>query len=332
MTGPFYNAIKGTTAGAPGTGAFTPNAASAGYRAWSTVPTGWIGLVRFEDGSNWELCYSYWGGTTLSRSATQDIASSTGSPLTLTSAATASLIADGARISPSLNVPVRGVFPIPGATTVPTALGCPAPVVTGTAGAGTIAATTNPLTEIPRVHIASATTANAQCGYTHSVPWALTKNVAGRGGWAFNCRFGATTVPTGPRLAVGMRASTFVGNTGEPSAHVANYACVGVDSTDTNLQLMTSDGTGAATKIDTGIPFVINALYEVNIWTDPGSLTVKCLVIRIDTGAIFYTETSTDVPPTGSAMFPQFIGGLSATTGTALTLIFGGYTVRTGGW
>jgi hypothetical protein len=149
MHGPFYNAVKGTTAGTPGTGAFTPNAASASYRAWSTVPTGWWGLVRFEDGSSWELSYCYWNGTTLSRSAAQEVDSSSGSLLTLTSAATAALVNDGARVSPSLNVPVRGSFPIPGSATAPTALGLAAVTVTGTAAAAAIAAT-NYLTEQPR--------------------------------------------------------------------------------------------------------------------------------------------------------------------------------------
>jgi hypothetical protein len=63
VASPFYNCIKGATSGAPGTGAFTPNAAASGFRAWSLVPTGWIGLVRYEDGTSWELTYSYWNGS-----------------------------------------------------------------------------------------------------------------------------------------------------------------------------------------------------------------------------------------------------------------------------
>jgi hypothetical protein len=87
-----HGAIKGTTSGTPGTGAFTPNAAASGARAWSNVAAGWIGVVRFDDGSAWELAYSYWNGTTLSRSSAGFIDSSTGSQLSLTSAATAALV------------------------------------------------------------------------------------------------------------------------------------------------------------------------------------------------------------------------------------------------
>lgn len=331
MFGPFYNAVKGTTAGAPGTGAFTPNAASAGFRAWSTVPTGWIGLVRFEDGSNWELSYCYWNGTTLSRSSTQEVDSSSGSLLSLGASATAALVCDGARISPALGVPVRGCFPIPGATTAPTAVGLPGISVTGTAAAGTIA-TTNYLTEQPRSVSASATTANAQAGYSTTNACAVTSTAAGRGGWAFNTRFGATTFPSDRRLNAGMRATTFIGNVGEPSAQVANFAVFALDSTDTNIQLMTNSNAGTATKIDTGIPLVANGWYEAWIWCDPGSTTIQALLVRMDTGAIFYTSTSTDVPVNGAIMFPQVIGGLAATTGTAFTLAFGGFFVRSGGW
>ena len=330
MAGPFHNAIKGTTAGAPGTGAFTPNAASTGYIAWSTVPSGWWGLVRYTDGSAWGLQYSYWNGTTLSRSAPQFVSSSTGSPLSLTAAAEAFMIADGARVSPHPILPTRRAVPLINSASAPTVIGIAAGVITGTASAAAIAAT-NYLTEQPRVQIASLTTANAQAGYTHTTAMALVSTAAGRGGWEFACRFGASTLPTGPRLFCGMTATTFVANTAEPSALVANYAVFGQDSTDTNIQLITNSNAGTGTKIDTGIPLVANGWYEATIWCDPGSTTIKALLVRLDTGAIFYTTTSTDVPANGALVFPHCIGGLSATTGTAFTLQFGGYDVRIGG-
>src|SRR4051812_31933390 len=102
MAAPFFLAVKGNTSGTPGTGAFTPNTAQAGYRAWSTVPTGWIGLVRYEDGTAWELTYSYWNGTTLSRASTQMVASSTGSQLSLSSSGLAGLVLDSAEVQPHL--------------------------------------------------------------------------------------------------------------------------------------------------------------------------------------------------------------------------------------
>jgi hypothetical protein len=330
VAGPFHNAIRGTTASGPGTGAFTPNAAVSGFLAWSTVPTGWIGLVRYEDGSNWELSYSYWNGTTLSRGTTQRVASSSGSLLSLTSAATAALVADGYSLAPDTPGVLRSLTPTPNSTTV-TAVGMVAATATGTAANAAIAAT-NYVTEQPRVQIPSATTANAQCGYSHTAIYAMTSTNAGRGGWKFRARYAATGLPTGPRLFVGLTGTTYVGNTGEPSALVANYAVHGFDSTDSSvIQLITNSNASTGTKISTGITFAVNGWYESMIWCDPGSTTINALLIRRDTGAIHYTTTNTDVPVNGALLFPQCLGGLSATAGTAFTMQFGGYSVRAGG-
>jgi len=129
-----------------------------------------------------------------------------------------------------------------------------------------------------------------------------------------------------------MTNTTFIGQTVEPSSFTANYAVFALDSTDTNIQLLVNSNASGGTKTDTGIPLVANGWYEATIWAEPGSLTIYALLIRRDTGAIFYTSTSTDTPANGAMMFPQCVGGLNGTnTGTAFVLQFGGYRVRTGG-
>lgn len=332
MAGPFHNNIKGTSSGAAGTGAFTPLAASSDALAWSAVPTGWWGLVRYEDGSAWELQYSYWNGTTLSRSATaQFVSSSTGSGLTLTSSATAELIADGSRLAPHLVVPVRAWLASQGATQA-LGVGLSTPTVTGTGSAGTIA-TTNMLTEQARFVATSATTANAQTGVTlgTSTPLFPVNTTAGRGGGEMAFRFGLSQLPTGPRVFMGMTDTTFVANTGEPSAFTANIAVLGKDSSDTNFQFIVNSNAGSGTKTDTGIAPATNGIYECMIWFDPGSNTFKMLLVRLDTGAIFYGSTSTDAPANGALLLPQVLCGLSSTTGTAIVLHFCQAAFRTGG-
>lgn len=331
MSAPFYNVIKGTTGGTPGTGAFTPNAASSGFLAWSTVPTGWIGMVRYEDGSAWELQYSYWNGTTLSRSASaQFVASSTGSALTLTSAATAALVEDGGDVMPNLgSYPTRGWFGGNGSS-ASINVGLSAPTILGT-GSSSGPASTNALTMQNRSIFTSATTANAQCGWVAATMAAMVSTTAGLGGFDFIARFGCSTLPTGPRLFVGMTGTSFNGNTGEPSALVANVAIFGLDSTDTNIQLMTNNGSGGSTKIDTGIPLAVNGLYECSIFNDPGSTKIYALLIRVDTGAIWFGSTTTDVPPTGAGLIPHVCGGLNGTnTGTAMALNINAMTIRQG--
>lgn len=328
MAGPFYNNIKGTTAGTPGAGAFTPNAASAGFLAWSTVPTGWVGLVRYEDSTDWELSYSYWNGTTLSRAATtQFVSSSTGSGLTLTSAATATMVADANKLGPMpATLPDRGVIAVIGATTT-TAIGCAAVTTTGTV-AGVSPASTNFLTRQMRSQLTSATTANAQAAWSHSGGWVVSSSTAGVGGWLWSARFGVSQIPTGPRLWAGVTFTSYVGATTDPSSIGTHAAFFGKDSADTNIQLMLNNNAGNATKTDTGIPLAANGWYEATLWSEPGSLTVYALLIRLDTGAVFYKSSSTTAPVTGTAMFPQIVAGLSATTGTAIILHIGHYLVK----
>jgi hypothetical protein len=326
VAGPFYNAIKGTTSGAAATGAFTPNAASTGFRAWSNVPTGWVGMVRFEDGSAWELSYCYWNGTTLSRGTNQLYASSTGSVLSLTPAATAAMIPDASNIMPDVCAfPMRGLIAIMNATTM-TAIGAAA---TGNGTASAVNATsTNFLTRQHRIVYTSATTASAVAGWNNTNTWAVTSNTAGQGGSTFTCRFGASGLPTGPRLYIGLNSSSWA-NTTEPSAQTGNLVALGLDSTDTNLQILTNSNAGGCTKIDTGIPLAVNGWYEINFWQEPGSLTVYFLLIRCDTGAIYYGSTSTDVPAANSALSMVALGGLNATnTGTAFVMNLGHVLIR----
>lgn len=331
MPSPFYNAIKGTCTAAAATGNYTPTAAANGYRAWTNVPTGWVGLVRFEDGvAAWEYSYSYWDGTTVSRSNSAFHSSSSGSPLSLTASATAAMVMDGAEVMSHLGgTPAAWWRAIPNSAVITSQIGVSTLTATGTAAAAALAAT-NFLTEQPRVQITSATTANAQAGLTNAVASAVVSTTAGRGGFEFCARFGATTLPTGPRLFVGMTGTTFVANTADPSSLTANMAVFGKDSADTSIQLMVNSAGGNATKTSTGIALVANGWYEGSIWCEPGSNTVNALLIRLDGGSIWYGTTATDVPVTGALMFPQVIGGLSATTGTAFVLQAGSITLRNG--
>lgn len=331
MSAPFYNAIKGTTAGAAGTGAFTPNAASSGYRAWSTVPTGWMGLVRYDDaGGAWELTYSYWNGTTLSRASTQLYDSSTGSAISLTAAATAAMVVDGIQVMENIGSTSIAMWNSQPGQTSASSLGIGSVPAVGTLGASSFA-NTNALTRQRRVQIASATTINSQAGIASIVPNAVVSTTAGQGGFEFIARLGASGLPTGPRLMCGMISSTFATSTQEPSALIAHIAAFGFDSTDTNIQLLTNSNAGACTKVDTGIPFVANGWYEFRIWTDPGSNKVWGLLMRLDTGAIWLGSTTTDVPADGALLFPQILGGLNGTNaGTAFTMQFGSVSIRNG--
>lgn len=332
MAAPFYNNIKGAASGTPGTGAFTPTSASTGYIAWSTVPTGWWGLVRYEDGSSWELSYSYWNGTTLSRSATQLVASSSGSVLSLgAGTATAAMVMDANYIQPTDVVSHRWLQANPSSATL-AAYGCSAPTITGTAAAGTLS-TGSMLGATPRVQLTSATTANATSAVAHVTQPIITSSVSGIGGFDVAWRFGCSVLPTGPRLAIGytsLAATSFTGAVVEPSAVSggSNHMFI-KDSTDTNIQAYTNNGfTG--TKVNTGIALVANGWYEARLWSLPGSLTCYFLLVRLDTGAIYYGSTTTTTPGTGIVPNLLCMAQLSSTTGTAVVLHVGSCSIRTG--
>jgi hypothetical protein len=232
-------------------------------------------------------------------------------------------------VAPKLVIPQRGYLPQVNSTAL-TAFGLPGGTATGTAAAAVLAAT-NYLTEQPRLQLTSNTTANAQSAYSTTNPVGVTSTTAGRGGWEFMCRFGASQLPTGPRFFIGMTSTTFIANANDPSALTANYAIFGKDSADTNLQLITNSNAGTGTKIDTGIALAANDWFHAQIWIPPGTNTVYALLVKLNDGSIFYTSTSTDVPANGALMMPQCIGSLAATTGTAIIFHFGGFWVRTGG-
>jgi len=330
LPAPFYNNIKGTTSGAAGTGAYTPSAAATGYLAWSTVPV-WIGLVRFEDsGGAWELSYCYWNGTTLSRSTNQFVASSSGSPLSLTSAATAAMVPDASEVQPHIGGNHWSLWTALWNSTTISAIGIAAPTATGTPSAATCS-TGSLRGEQKRVTLTSATTANAQTGYSSTEPMApYVTSVAGQGGFEFVARWACASLPTGPRMFVGLTSVTMVGNTAEPSALVANVCAFEKDSTDTNIQFVTNDNSGGGNKTDTGIAMATNGVYEMSIWAHPGGSRVYALLIRLDTGAIWYGSTTTQLPVNGAIMFPQLLWGLSSTTGTAIVTTFTSMSLRGG--
>lgn len=238
------------------------------------------------------------------------------------------MIGDGNEIGPDpATYPPRGYMGGFNTTTI-TLLGVGNPTTNGTLAAVGLA-TTNYLTRQPRVQYTSATTASARTGWVGATTWFTTSSTAGLGGWMFTTRFGASQLPTGPRVFVGVSSAVFT-NAAEPSAFTAHLAAVGLDSTDTNLQFITNSSVGSCTKIDTGIPFAANGWYEVTLWSEPGSLTVNLLLVRLDTPAIYYGSTATDVPTTNNLLLPQVEIDLNATnTGTAVIMHLGHMLSRT---
>jgi len=149
------------------------------------------------------------------------------------------------------------------------------------------------------------------------------------GGFHYVCRFGpATGVTTATRrLFVGLAASVVAPTDVNPSTLV-NMIGVGYDNGDTNIQIMHNDGTGTATKVDTGIvkPSADRAIsYELALFAPPGAAYVDYQFTRLSDSTTFKGEIEADLPATGTFLAPRgysSVGGTSSVTGLALMSLY----------
>ena len=278
------------------------------------------------DGSDSELAFCYWNGTTLSRGTNQLFESSTGSVLSLTNVATATLMCSIEELFCNRSGRWAGWNPrTSSATLAESGIGTAA---TGGPSQVSPLASTSLFTEQVRVSFTSATTANATAGINTNGTTAVVSSSAGRGGWTSFFRWGWTQIPTGMRVGIGMTSATGMG-TAQPSAGL-NRAMIAKDSTDTNLQFMHNDGSGTCTKVDLGFVPAINQWLNLAIWQNPGSLDVHFLVANRSTGTLFYSKATTNTPATGTLLSSEVFSGLSGTTGTAVILHVGSFDSRMG--
>lgn len=313
MAAPFFNNISGTVTVAPTTGSFTLTGASAGGDPWTDVPANSMVAYRADEGATWEYGLGLWNGTTLTRNVRD---SSSGALISFGTGVVVSATLPADEIQPHIGGGKWAMASAVPAVTTPSVFGC-AITQSGTAAALS-PTTTNYLTRQHRLRLTSLTTANAVCGWTIPNGFVYRTTSSFLGGWEFVCRFGASTLPTGPRLLAGIAASAL--GIVEPSANL-NFAAFIKDSTDTNIQFATNDATGAATKVDTGIPLVPNAGYEAAVWNNPGEAKINYSLVRLDTGAIKIGSVTTDLPVVDTAMGAYCQGSVNGTnTGTGFVL------------
>lgn len=118
----------------------------------------------------------------------------------------------------------------------------------------------------------------------------------------------------GARTFVGLINSSGSPNSAEVSSNV-NLIGIGNDTADTNMSIISNDGTGVATKIDLGVNFPANTInsdvYELNLNSVANSGIVTYTVINKDatTGTIKGTAIgtiSTDLPALTAGLAPHF--------------------------
>lgn len=166
--------------------------------------------------------------------------------------------------------------------------------------ASTPAITTSSLaTSMRRVRVTSAATANAAAELRSTQPLVWRGNSSGLGGFFYAVRFSINSTTANQQLFSGLMAATGATSTSAVPSNLVNIVGVGWDSADGNLQMMTNDNTGTATKVDLGANFPTNttaAVYELIMFAPPNGSTIGYRVTRLDTGDVTSGTLSSDLP------------------------------------
>lgn len=213
--------------------------------------------------------------------------------------------------------------------TVPDVSGFIAVTGTGTPGATaanrTITSRHTRARRIDFLHTTAATTAVAGARVAQD---AVVRGASAGIGGFYSCAQGAQATggaTATSRFFMGLAGITTAPTDAQPSAQL-NCIGIGYDAADVNYQIMHNDGTGTATKIDTGwaVPTTDREDWiTFETWCIGGGSTVNYRATRED-GATFSGSISTDLPGTSTYMSPRCwasVGGTSSVIGIG----FGGF-------
>ncbi len=141
------------------------------------------------------------------------------------------------------------------------------------------------------------------------------------------CRWGnATGAATATNRAFcGLSNSTAAPTDVEPSS-LFNTIGMGWDATDANVQVMTNDSTGVATKVDLGAAFPVpntdrSAVYDIELVCAPNDSKIDYHILNVVTGAVAQGSLATDLPSATTMLGPRgwiSVGGTSSVVGFGL--------------
>ena len=224
---------------------------------------------------------------------------------------------------------IRKWLPAGNSTTI-VADGAAALTATGTATAANVA-TTNRHTIRPGLEYLVTTAATtAVAGFREAAAQKFMGNSAGNGGFTFICTFGQATgvATTTNRLFVGFSSSTSAPTDVEPST-LTNMFGVGWDAADANIQFMSNDGTGTATKTSLGIAVPTadrTSVYRLEMYCPPNSTTLTYTFRDLAAGGSVVTGTvTTDLPAVNTLLAARgwmSVGGTSSVIGIALKSLY----------
>lgn len=216
--------------------------------------------------------------------------------------------------------------PAGNATTI-TAEGAAALTATGTATAVNVAVTNIYTRQRALEYLVTTAATTAVAGFRDAVAQMFRGAAAGEGGFFIVVRWGPSTgvATTTNRAFVGLTSATTAPTDVQPSS-LTNMIGMGWDAADTNIQMMTNDGTGTATKTDLGASFPVPTAdrtksYELALFCAPGGTTVYWQVTDLGTNATSTGSITTDYPANTTLLALRgwmSAGGTSSVIGIAL--------------
>lgn len=222
--------------------------------------------------------------------------------------------------------------PIGSSSSAVAGLGVNAPSTTGSMVARDVQ-TTNFFSAAVRSGYSSAATAGSSAGPRLDKLQYWRGNGAGLGGFRIVLVYGCSDAATvsGARSFAGLTGSTTAIGNLNPST-LTNIIGVGTDSSETTLSLMYNDASGSATKVSLGANFpdhtLSTDLYELILTAGPNASEVGVQLTRMNTGDVFNTTISTDLPANTQLLAPQVWRNNGATALSVAVDLVSGYFER----
>jgi hypothetical protein len=217
------------------------------------------------------------------------------------------------------------VRPIPNSATI-TSIGC-AVSATGTATSAIPAATSVAAQQGKVEYLVTTAAANAVAGFRLGALSVWRGNAAGLGGFRCRMRWGnATGAATATNRAFCGLANSIAAPTDVEPSSLANMIGMGWDAADTNIQLMSNDAAGVATKIDLGASFPVpvtdrSAVYDIELYCAANDTKIDYAITNVVTGVVAAGSVTVDLPTATALLAPRgwiSVGGTSSVIGFAL--------------
>ena len=190
-------------------------------------------------------------------------------------------------------------------------------VGTFTAGIAT-PADTDYLSRRSRIAAVSAAGADSSAGVT-AIGAFGNPYLMNRVGYFVSMMCGHIAVSSTYRWFLGLH-TTNIAAMPDPST-LLNTIGIGADSSDGNVQFISNDGAGLATKIDLGPSFparIVNSTYYLSLYCPPEE-DIQCIVKRLDTGVVSKIVSINNKPALGTLLLGIQMASNGA-AGGAITL------------